>query len=71
MAKHARPTGKAMENAKTDEPVDLEAGSPGQRSKVHAATAIQSSFKPGDYPKADRDEQIAGATGDQKAARKR
>jgi hypothetical protein len=71
MAKHARPTGKAMENAKTDHPLDLKAGSPSQQSRTHASTAIQSSVKPEDYPKADRDEQIAEATGGRKAARKR
>jgi hypothetical protein len=65
------PTGKTMENAKTAEPLDPKAGSPGQRSKLHAATAIQSSIGPEDYPKADRKEQVAGGTGRGSSGRKR
>lgn len=51
------------ENAKTANPIKPEAGNPSLASEIHATTEINSSVKPEDYPKADRDEQVRAATG--------
>lgn len=47
------------ENQKTKQPLDPVAANASQRDRLHAATAIQSSVKPEDYPEADRREQVA------------
>ena len=52
-----------MEHQLTDDPIDNEAAHPSLRSRIRAATGIQSSVTPEDYPKSDRDEQVAAATG--------
>lgn len=62
MSKNAK-TGKQMENAKSDDPLHPKSDNASLNSEVHATTAINSSVKPGDYPKADRDEQVRAATG--------
>jgi len=52
-----------MENQQTADPLDNEQASPGQRSRSRAATGIQSSVEPDDYPEAERDLQVTAATG--------
>lgn len=60
----SKPTDKMpMEKQLTDDPIESEGGNPSQRSRLRAATGIQSSVKPGDYPKAERDAQVTAATG--------
>jgi hypothetical protein len=54
--------GNRMEDGKTADPVEASAN-PSLNSEIHATTAINSSVKPGDYPQADRDEQVRAATG--------
>ena len=57
-----------IENQQTPDPVEDAGGSPSERSRLRAATAIQSSVDPEDYPKADRDEQVTAATGRRRKA---
>lgn len=40
-------------------PLNLKGGSPSQKDRLHAATKIQSSVKPEDYPAAERAGQTA------------
>lgn len=52
-----------MEDAKTRNAVDPKSDNPSLNSEVHATTAINSSVKPEDYPKEDREQQVRAATG--------
>lgn len=63
MTEKSTKTGKVMEDAKTDDPVKAEGGNESVASEIHATTAINSSVKPEEYPKADRSEQVRAATG--------
>jgi len=45
--------------AKAKSPLNPKAGSPGQKDRLHAATSIQSSVEPEDYPVAERKGQVA------------
>lgn len=55
-------SGKLLEDGKTEDPIQASAN-PSLSSEIHATTAINSSVKPEDYPKPDRDEQVRAATG--------
>jgi len=55
-------SGKLLEDGKTEDPI-WTSTNPSLNSEIHATTAINSSVKPEDYPKADRDEQVRAATG--------
>lgn len=46
-----------VDNAPSKQPLDPDGGSPGQRSRTHAATTIQSSVTPEDYPAEERAQQ--------------
>ena len=52
---------------KSHDAVVLEGGSPGQRDRLEAATAAQSSVTPQAYPKEERNAQVAAATGKPKS----
>jgi hypothetical protein len=52
-----------MENAKTADPLNPEAGSASQNSRQHASTAIQSEVTPEAYPAFEREAQVEQATG--------
>jgi hypothetical protein len=56
-------TGRSMENAHTLDPLNPESGNKSLNSEVHATTAHNSSVKPEEYPKKDRDQQVRVATG--------
>jgi hypothetical protein len=56
-------TGKNLEDGKTRNPVDPKSANPSLNSEVRATTAINSSVKPEDYPKEDREQQVRAATG--------
>ena len=53
-----------MADRRRDDSLEPPAGSPGERSRLHAATRIQSSVTPADYPPGDRAAQVAAAGGD-------
>lgn len=40
--------------SKSKKPLDPQAGSPGQRDRLHAATRVQSSVEPEGYPASER-----------------
>lgn len=52
-----------MTERKPKQPLDIDDGSPGQNDRLHAATKIQSSVMPEQYPESERDAQVAAATG--------
>lgn len=54
---------------KARQPIDLKSDNPGENDRLHAATEIQSSVRPEDYPQEMRDLQVDAAT-DGKGTRK-
>ena len=52
-----------MENARTSDPLERNDTNPSENSRLHAATAIQSSTTPEAYPEFEREAQVEQATG--------
>lgn len=52
-------------------PLQPEGGSPGQKDRLHAATSIQSSAEPEDYPLPEREGLVAVAAAAPKATPRR
>lgn len=48
--------------SRSKQPIDLESDNPSENSRLHAATSIQSSVQPGDYPETERSLQVAAGT---------
>jgi len=57
-------TGASQKHPKHPEkhPVDLKSDNPGENDRLHAATTIQSSVNPEDYPEKKRHLQAAAGT---------
>lgn len=52
-----------MTEKKPGAPLDLHSGTPSQNDRLHAATKIQSSVTPEQYPESEREAQVEAATG--------
>lgn len=55
--------GSGIPYAKTDKPLEVDSPNSSKNSALRAATAVQSSVRPEDYPEAERKLQVAAATG--------
>lgn len=51
-------------NKKDCKPLEIESDNPSQNSRLKAATKIQSSVRPKDYPAQDRADQVKAGTGE-------
>jgi hypothetical protein len=58
-----RRKGSGIPTAVTDDPVEVDSPNSSENSRLRAATAVQSSVKPSDYPAEKREQQVAAATG--------
>ena len=54
--------GSGIPTAVTDDPIEIDGDNPSQNSRLRAATAVQSSVTPGDYPAEERAQQVAAGT---------
>lgn len=65
-------TGASQKHHKdpTKQPIDLASDNPSENDRLHAATEIQSSVRPEDYPQEKRDLQVDAATDGKRSAKR-